>query len=199
MTAQATTDTAKKTAEKKRITRDMTIDSIFSTFPNKAHKLANAITKAGLHCVGCSASTWETLEAGMMGHGYSDDQIQNLLDTLNAILEEQSDPATITLTKRAVEKFREIATSEGKPDAALRFDEIPAGCSGFEYVLDFSDALEEGDTLIVSSGLNIHVRTAKKEQLLGCEIDFVDGLHGGFKISNPHVRHSCGCGTSHGY
>jgi len=194
MTTQST-DTTKKA----RITREMTIDSIFSTFPNKAHKLANAITKAGLHCVGCSAATWETLEAGMLGHGYTEAQIEGLLNTLNAILNEESDPTTITLTKRAAEKFKEIATSEGKPEAALRFDEVPAGCSGFEYVLDFSDAPEEGDSVFSSSGIEIHVRTAKVSQLLGCDIDFVDGLHGGFKISNPHVRHSCGCGTSHGY
>ena len=51
----------------KIITRDMTIDEVFKKFPSKAQKLAQELTNAGLNCVGCSAATWETLEAGMYG------------------------------------------------------------------------------------------------------------------------------------
>jgi iron-sulfur cluster assembly protein len=38
------------------------------------------------------------------------------------------------------------------------------------------------------------------KRLLGCVIDYVDGLQGaGFKISNPNAKASCGCGSSQGY
>ena len=63
------------------IHRDMTIEEIFKQFPHKSQKLAQEITNSGLHCVGCSAATWETVEAGMMSHGCSDDEIDSLIES----------------------------------------------------------------------------------------------------------------------
>lgn len=187
------------TTTSEKITPDMTIEGIFSKFPHKAQKLALTLTKAGLHCVGCSAATWETLESGVLGHGMSEDDLKRLLSELNAILEEESDLQTITLTARAAEKFIAICKAEGKVGSGLRFDEKPAGCSGFEHVLDFSDKPKEDDRVITSNGVDIHISELMVERLLGAEIDYVEGLQSGFKISNPNVRSSCGCGNSHGY
>jgi iron-sulfur cluster assembly protein len=182
------------------ITRDMTIDDIFQKFPNKAQKLAQEMTNFGLHCVGCSASTWETVEAGMYGHGFNDEKIEKLLNNLNRVLEEKEDLTTITLTERAAKKFRGILEEEGKVGYGLRFGEKAAGCSGFEYSLDYAEKTEPGDTMFESQGIKIHVHFKSLGRLLGCTIDYVDGLQGaGFKISNPNVKSSCGCGTSHGY
>ena len=47
------------------------------------------MTNAGLHCVGCQAATWETLEVGMLGHGFREEEINRLLDRLNEILQEE--------------------------------------------------------------------------------------------------------------
>src|SRR5574338_610421 len=109
------------------ITRQMTIQEIFSRFPSKAPKLAQELTKTGLNCVGCSAATWETVESGVLRHGLGEKDIEDLLRRLNAILETESDPTTITLTKSAAEKFIAICKSEGKEGWGLRFDERPAG------------------------------------------------------------------------
>ncbi len=76
---------------KDQINREMTIEEIFSSFPQKAQKLAQELTNAGLHCVGCQAATWETLELGMMGHGMSEEAINRMVEKLNAILEEESE------------------------------------------------------------------------------------------------------------
>lgn len=185
---------------KKKITRDMTIEEILSMFPNKAQRLAHEITSAGLHCVGCHAATWETLEAGMLGHGMSNEAIDRLVARLNALLEEKVDETTITITKRAAQKYLEILEEEGKQGWGLRFSEKMAGCSGFEYVLDYSEKARPDDTIFESLGLQIHINNAMVKRLLGSEIDYIDGLQGsGFKVSNPNVRSSCGCGTSHGY
>ena len=181
------------------ITKEMTIDEIFSKHPSHAQKLAQVLTKAGLSCVGCSAATWETLEAGVMRHGYGEKELEEILDKLNTILLEETDASTISLTKCAAEKFRAIAESEGKPNTALRFDERPAGCSGFEYVLEFTDKTDSDDVVYNSHGINIYVKKSALGRLQGCEIDFVEGLQSGFKIVNPNVRASCGCGSSHGY
>lgn len=186
--------------EKIVIHRQMTIEQILSLFPNKAQKLAQEITRAGLHCVGCHAATWETLEAGMMGHGMNDDQINTLVNRLNALLEEEADLSTITITPKAAKKYLEILQEDGKTGWGVRFEERMAGCSGFEYVLDFSEKAEKDDEIFVSNGIEIHVHKAMVPRLLGSEIDYVDGLQGaGFKISNPNVRSSCGCGSSHNY
>jgi len=182
------------------ITRDTTIEEIFKRFPSKGQKLAQEITNAGLQCVGCSASTWETLEAGMYGHGMSDEQIDGLVSRLNAILQEKEDLSTIALTERAAKKYLEILEEEGKAGWGLRFGEKAAGCSGFEFFLDFSEKPKAGDLVLESNGVQIHLHHKSVERLMGSVIDYVDGLHGaGFKVSNPHIKSSCGCGNSHGY
>lgn len=186
--------------EKKPIHRQMTIDEILGMFPNKAQKLSQEITNAGLHCVGCHASTWETLEVGMKSHGKTDAQIDELVRRLNVLLDEEVDLSTITLTPRGAAKFLEVMEEDGKHGWALRFAEEMGGCSGFEYVLDFSEKADDQDAVFVSNGVEIHVKKAMLPRLIGSEIDFVDGLRGsGFKITNPNVRSSCGCASSHGY
>jgi len=181
------------------ITREMTINEIFAKFPAKAQKLAQVLTKFGLNCVGCSASTWETVESGVLRHGMTEDNLKELLDKLNQELLHTSDPDTITLTKEAADEFKRISSSEGKEGWALRFDEKPAGCSGFEYVLGFSEKPDADDLVYHSNGVDIHVYKQALGRLQGSEIDYVTGLQSGFKISNPNARSSCGCGTSHGY
>ncbi len=182
------------------IHRQMTIQEILGMFPNKAQKLSQEITNAGLHCVGCHAATWETLEAGMYGHGKTEEEIERLLERLNALLAEKVDLETITITPRGASKFLKIAAEEGKQGWGMRFAEKMAGCSGFEYALDYSEKASEKDRVFVSNGLEIHGAEEMVPRLIGSEIDYVDGLYGsGFKITNPNVRSSCGCGTSHGY
>jgi iron-sulfur cluster assembly accessory protein len=183
-----------------KIHRQTTIDDIFKNFPEKGQKLAQEMTNAGLQCVGCCASTWETLEAGMLSHGNDDAKIDGLLKRLNGILEEKEDPTTITITERAAKKFKQILADEGKTGWGLRFGEKAAGCSGFEYFLDYSEKPKAGDSLFESQGIPIHVLQSSVHRLLGCCIDYVDGLQGaGFKITNPNAKASCACGTSHGY
>ena len=192
--------TQEQKSTKKKIDRQMTIEDILSMFPYKAQKLSQEITNAGLHCVGCHAATWETLEAGMLSHGMDDAAINKLVGRLNALLDEEIDLSTITITNRAAKKYLEILAEEGKQGWGLRFAEKMAGCNGFEYALDYSEKALDNDTVFESAGIEIHINKNMVSRLLGSEIDFVDGLQGsGFKVSNPNVRSSCGCGTSHGY
>lgn len=182
------------------ITKDMTIEEIFQSFPEKSERLAQELANHGLSCVGCQASTWETLEGGLLGHGKTEEEMEKLIFQLNQILKETYDPNTITITPRAAEKYRSILQEEGKENWGLRFGDKPAGCSGFEYTLDYSQAPTAEDQVFVSEGIEIHIHKNQAGRLLGSVIDYVDGLHGaGFKISNPQARSSCNCGSSHGY
>lgn len=197
----STNETNTEELKKTKIHRQMTIESILALFPNKAQRLSQEITNAGLHCVGCHAATWETLEGGMMGHGKTEAEIDKLVERLNALLDEPHvDPTTITLTARAAAKFQKILAEEGKEGWGMRFGDKMAGCNGFEYLLDYSEKASDEDEIFESHGVEIHIEKNTVKRLLGSEIDYIDGLQGsGFKISNPHVKSSCGCGTSHGY
>ncbi len=191
--------TQKDTTKIEKITRTLTIEDIFSSFPQKSQKLALEMTRRGLQCVGCGAATWETLEAGMYSHGFSDAEIDDLVVKLNKILEEKTDLETISMTQRAAEKFKEIQKEEGKT-GGLRFGDQPGGCSGYEYVLDFSEKAAADDEVFTSFGMEIHVKKHLLSRLLGCEIDYTEGLYdAGFKISNPNAKGSCGCGSSQSY
>ncbi len=186
--------------EQTLISREMTIEDILSGFPAKGQKLAQELTNTGLSCVGCQASVWETLEAGMLGHGYPEKEIDALVERLNAILKEESDPSKISLTKRAADKYLQILSDDEKIGWGLRFADKAAGCSGFEYILDYSEKAKPEDEIFTSHGVEIHVNKKIVSRLLGSEIDYVDGLNGsGFKISNPNAKGSCHCGKSQNY
>ncbi len=190
-------------SEATTIHAQMTIEDILSLFPTKAQRLSQEITNAGLHCVGCHAATWETLEGGMLGHGKNQEEIARLVQKLNTLLKEKDpsyDGSKIQLTPKGAEKFLEFLRLEGKEGWALRFGDRMAGCSGFEYILDYSEKPLPNDEIFTSSGIEIHVDKASANRLRGSVIDYVDGLAGGgFKVSNPQAKSSCGCGSSHGY
>ena len=178
----------------------MTIEDILNNFPAKSQHLAHEMANTGLSCVGCGAATWETLQEGMAKHGFSDHEIADLTTRLNAILAEQDDPDTITLTPAAAAKFQQILASQNKEGYALRFGTKKGGCGGSEYIFDFSKEPSEEDTVFKSHGVDIHINTRILEKLLGSCIDYVDSLMGGgFKVSNPNVKRSCGCGNSQIY
>ena len=178
----------------------MTISQILGMFPHHAQRLSQEITNAGLHCIGCNAAHWETLEVGMLGHGKTQDQIAELVRRLNALLTEKIDTSTITLTAEAAKMFLQFAKDSEKIGYALRFGEQMAGCNGYEYLLDFSEKANPDDEVFLSQGIEIHVEKSLLPRLKGCVIDYVNGLRdSGFKVINPNVNSSCGCGSSHGY
>ena len=188
------------TIQQEKIHRAMTIEQILGKFPHKAQRLSQEITNAGLHCVGCHAATWETLEAGMLSHGMDLVAVEKLVGKLNALLEEEVNLETITLTPNAARKYQEVLAEEGKQGWGLTFSEKAAGCNGLEYVLDYAEKATESDVTFESEGVEIYVPKVMLSRLIGSEIDFADGLHGaGFKVSNPNAKSACGCGTSHGY
>lgn len=69
-----------------KITPDMKVDEIVSTFP----QVADIITEYGLHCVGCHVAAWETLEQGARGHGMSEEEIEDLVQDLNDAIKSEA-------------------------------------------------------------------------------------------------------------
>lgn len=104
----------------------------------------------------------------------------------------------ITMTPPAVDKVRELIAQEEEAEVALRLGVRPGGCSGFQYEMFFDANVDELSDLIKDyDGVKVVVDRDSAELLQGAEVDFEDGLQGaGFRISNPNVSRSCGCGNS---
>ncbi len=41
----------------------------------------------GIHCVGCHVSDFETIEQGVMGHGFSEGELLDIINELNEMIE----------------------------------------------------------------------------------------------------------------
>jgi iron-sulfur cluster assembly accessory protein len=103
----------------------------------------------------------------------------------------------VSLTEGAATKIKELMAEEPEGDTGvLRIAVQGGGCSGFEYALGFDQGAQEGDHRVSSYGIDIVVDPFSAPYLSGTQIDFVDGLQGGFAINNPNVTAACGCGHS---
>jgi iron-sulfur cluster assembly accessory protein len=104
----------------------------------------------------------------------------------------------VSITEAAASKIRELQAEEPEGEAAvLRIAIQGGGCSGFEYALGFDTGVQEGDEANDFHGVTVVVDPLSAPYLKGASIDFVDTLQeSGFKIENPNVAASCGCGHS---
>lgn len=103
----------------------------------------------------------------------------------------------ISVTTRAADKVKEIASAEGLQGQELRLRVIGGGCAGFTYDLYFEDQVGEMDEQYESNGVKLYVDPLSHQYLEETEIDYVEGVHGsGFKFNNPNVKGTCGCGSS---
>jgi hybrid cluster-associated redox disulfide protein len=62
-----------------KITKDMTIGGVIEKYP----EVAPILIENGIHCIGCHASAWETLEQGLSGHGMNEKSIEKIIKELN--------------------------------------------------------------------------------------------------------------------
>jgi iron-sulfur cluster assembly protein len=104
----------------------------------------------------------------------------------------------ISLTESAAAKIKELQAGEPEGEAAvLRVAVQGGGCSGFEYALGFDRGAQDGDIQLESHGVSVVVDPFSAPYLRGAHIDFVNTIQeAGFKIENPNVVASCGCGHS---
>lgn len=65
-----------------KINLDMPIGQIVSEFPDLAQVLTEDY---GFHCIGCFASTMETLGQGAEVHGMSEKEVQEMVAKLNKL------------------------------------------------------------------------------------------------------------------
>jgi iron-sulfur cluster assembly protein len=102
----------------------------------------------------------------------------------------------ITLTKSAAERVRNFMAARGQ-GIGLRLGIRKTGCSGYAYVVNYADSVDEGDHVFDSEGVRVIVDADSLSLVDGTEIDFVrHGLSEAFRFRNPNVKGECGCGES---
>ncbi len=102
----------------------------------------------------------------------------------------------INLTPSAVGEIKSLLAQPDNAGKHFRVYVEQGGCSGMQYGMVF-DEQREGDLQGDQDEVQILVDAFSAQYLRGCQVDFSDDLTGGgFKISNPNARQSCGCGKS---
>ena len=78
----------------------------------------------------------------------------------------------------------------------FRFGIEGGGCSGFNYLFDIDDKVNEDDIKFSESPPAL-VDEMSIKYLYGSEIDlYTEGMNKMLKVENPGAKASCGCGTS---
>ena len=105
--------------------------------------------------------------------------------------------AVIQVTENAASEIKSmLAKEQENAGKSLRVYVEAGGCSGMQYGMVF-DEKRADDLAAELHGVSVLVDPFSANYLRGAIIDFSDSLTGGgFKISNPNARQSCGCGNS---
>jgi len=102
----------------------------------------------------------------------------------------------ISLTKSAAEETKLLLAKSENAGRFLRIFVEQGGCSGMQYSMVF-DEKRDGDWVSEQHGVTLLVDVFSAQYLRGTVVDFSTALTGGgFKISNPNAKQSCGCGKS---
>jgi iron-sulfur cluster assembly protein len=106
---------------------------------------------------------------------------------------------SIELTPKAVSMAKQALIKRGTPTAALRLGVKGGGCSGFAYVIEFSDTKRTKDVVFTFDGLDVVIDPKSLVLLNGSTLDYeVKLMQRGFKFVNPQEKAGCGCGESFG-
>jgi iron-sulfur cluster assembly accessory protein len=102
----------------------------------------------------------------------------------------------VGVTENAAAEIKSLLALAENTGKRLRIFVEQGGCSGMQYGMVF-DEKRDGDLVSEQKGVGVLVDPISAQYLRGTIVDFSDALTGGgFKISNPNAKQSCGCGKS---
>lgn len=114
-------------------------------------------------------------------------------------MQQQTKEIIVTLTEKAAEKVKKLLEKENKLDYGLRVGVTPGGCSSYMYDIGLEKTPKENDIIIEEKGVKIFINPESIAFMKGSIVDYINSLtNAGFKINNPNVKTSCGCGHSVG-
>ena len=102
----------------------------------------------------------------------------------------------ISITDKAVQKLKEFV----EPWEIVRLAVEGGGCNGFQYRfgVQSDEEIEQDDHITkATEGVRLCVDPISYMYLANVEIDFEQStFSSAFKINNPDISGSCGCGSS---
>jgi iron-sulfur cluster assembly protein len=103
----------------------------------------------------------------------------------------------VSLSESAAKEVQSMLAKEKEGSTkGLRVYVESGGCSGLQYGMVF-DEQRADDIVARFYGVPVLVDPFSANYVKGSVVDFSDALTGGgFKITNPNARQSCGCGKS---
>jgi len=102
----------------------------------------------------------------------------------------------ISLTDSAADRVRTYL-SKREQTIGLRLGVTQTGCSGYSYVINYADSIDESDVVFEDKGIKVVVDPDALALIDGTEVDFVkNGLNEAFSFRNPNISGECGCGES---
>ena len=102
----------------------------------------------------------------------------------------------ISLTDSAAERVRSYLDKRGS-GVGLRLGVTQTGCSGYSYVINYADEIDDSDVVFEDKGITVVVEPAALPLIDGTQVDFVkNGLNEAFSFRNPNISGECGCGES---
>ncbi len=156
----------------------MGVAEILGLLPDSAPLLA----QYGLSCFNCSANATETLEEGWRTHGYSDEELQDLVTDLNEMIKDQPErPQMLTLTKDAAIQLKDILEAEGKAGWGLA---VGLDTNG-GFAMEFVETASVDDKIFGCEGIDgisLYASPTTLFSIGGSTIDFRDGR---FKLDLP--------------
>ncbi|HEX3625358.1 MAG TPA: iron-sulfur cluster insertion protein ErpA [Verrucomicrobiae bacterium] len=102
----------------------------------------------------------------------------------------------ISITENAADEVKSLLSKSENAGKNLRLYIEQGGCSGMQYGMVF-DEKRDGDLVSERDGVSVLIDPVSMDYLRGAVVDYSPSLTaGGFKISNPNAKQSCGCGKS---
>lgn len=106
----------------------------------------------------------------------------------------------LKVTEKALKELRYIMQDQNFDPAVTyaRLAVLGGGCSGFQHKFHLDENFnEKHDIMIEIEGLKFVTDKRSALYLDGTTVDFLEDLNKrGFKMSNPNVKSTCGCGSS---
>jgi iron-sulfur cluster assembly accessory protein len=102
----------------------------------------------------------------------------------------------IVITDTAADRIlQSVAEAESGGDG-LRVRVVGGGCSGLQYKM-VVDSERKGDKVFEHRGARLYVDRKSYLYLNGTCLDYSEDLTNvGFRLDNPNVKKTCGCGES---
>ena len=162
------------------------IGDILSAMPEASEILASH----GVACASCHINTYETLQDGILGHGFGQDTLDDILADLNEAASDmglqkgsmKKEPPH--LTTAAAEKIKAFQEAQDKKGFGFRIEVTSLGEGDPSYFLDLEEKPDKEDKTICSDGVSLFLSPESFRYLQNKTIDYVvEGEDEGFKIN----------------